>query len=343
MDTGKIHLITGTAGFIGYFISKRLLEKGCRVVGLDNINDYYDVDLKHERLNQLKAFESFIFIKEDISDKEALARIFREYRPDIVVHLAAQAGVRYSLENPDAYIQSNIIGFYNIIEACRQYPVKHFIFASSSSVYGANRKVPFFESDSTDKPISLYAATKKSNELMAYAYSYLYKIPTTGLRFFTAYGPLGRPDMAYFSFTNKYFSGEPVPVFNNGDCENDLYRDFTYIDDVVEGIERIIGNPPSGAAPYRIFNIGNSKPDRLTAFIQTLERCLSRAAGREVVFDKKYESLQPGDVPVTYACIDLIDKAVGYKPQTALDEGLQKFADWYVGYYHVSEISQENE
>ena len=329
------YLITGAAGFIGYFLCKSLLEKGCGVVGFDNINDYYDVDLKQERLNQLKPFESFTFIKGDISDKNELFQTFRKYRPDIVVSLAAQAGVRYSLENPDAYIQSNIIGFYNIIEACRQYPVSHLIFASSSSVYGANDKVPFSESDPVDKPVSLYAATKKSNELMAYTYSHLYKIPTTGLRFFTAYGPLGRPDMAYFSFANRYFAGEPIEIFNNGDTENDLYRDFTYIDDIVEGIERIIGNPPTGADPYRIFNIGNSNPDRLAIFIQKLEKCLSRAAGREVVFQKKYEPIQPGDVPATYACIDLINQAVGFKPQTTLDEGLQKFADWYVAYYHV--------
>ena len=331
----KSILITGAAGFIGYFLCKSLLEKGCRVIGFDNINDYYDVDLKQERLNRLKPFESFTFIKGDISDKNALIQIFQKYRPDIVVNLAAQAGVRYSLENPDAYIQSNIIGFYHIIEACRQYPVGHLVFASSSSVYGANKKVPFSESDSADNPVSLYAATKKSNELMAYTYSHLYKIPTTGLRFFTAYGPLGRPDMAYFSFTNRYFAGEPIRIFNNGDCENDLYRDFTYIDDIVEGIERIIGNPPSGVVPYQIFNIGNSKPDRLMVFIQKLEKCLSKAAGREVVFQKKYEPIQPGDVPATYACIDLIDKAVGYQPRVNLDEGLQKFADWYVEYYHV--------
>ena len=336
MDTKKIHLITGAAGFIGYFLCKSLLEKGCRVVGFDNINDYYDVNLKQERLNQLKPFETFTFIKGDISDKNAFIQSFQKYQPDIVVNLAAQAGVRYSMENPDAYIQSNIIGFYNIIEACRRYPVNHLIFASSSSIYGINKKVPFSESDSADNPVSLYAATKKSNELMAYTYSHLYKIPTTGLRFFTAYGPLGRPDMAYFSFTNRYFAGEPIRIFNNGDCENDLYRDFTYIDDIVEGIERIISNPPTGAVPYKIFNIGNSKPDRLMVFIEKLENCLSKATGREVVFQKKYEPIQPGDVPATYACIDLIDKTVGYQPRITLDEGLQKFADWYVAYYNAS-------
>jgi UDP-glucuronate 4-epimerase len=329
------YFITGAAGFIGYFLCKSLLEKGCSVVGFDNINDYYDVNLKQDRLNQLRPFESFTFIKGDISDKNALIQAFQKYRPDIVVNLAAQAGVRYSLENPDAYIQSNIIGFYNIIEACRQYPVRHLIFASSSSVYGANKKVPFSESDFADNPVSLYAATKKSNELMAYTYSHLYQIPTTGLRFFTAYGPLGRPDMAYFSFTNRYFAGEPIRIFNNGDWDNDLYRDFTYIDDIVEGIERIIGNPPIGDVLYQIFNIGNSKPDRLMVFIQKLEKCLSKATGREVVFLKKYEPIQPGDVPATYASIDLLEKTVGYKPHITLDEGLQKFADWYVEYYDV--------
>lgn len=331
-----IYLITGAAGFIGYYLCKSLLEKGCRVVGFDNLNGYYDVNLKHERLNQLKPFEHFIFIKGDVSDKNALIRVFQTYQPDIVVNLAAQAGVRYSLENPDAYIQSNIIGFYNIIEACRQYPVDHLIFASSSSVYGANKKVPFSESDFADNPVSLYAATKKSNELMAYTYSHLHKIPTTGLRFFTAYGPLGRPDMAYFSFTDRYFAGEPIRIFNNGDCENDLYRDFTYIDDIVEGIERIIGDPPLGSVPYKIYNIGNNNPDRLMVFIQTLEKCLSKATGKEVVFRKEYEPNQPGDVPATYASIDLIEKAVGFKPQTTLEEGLQKFTDWYVAYYSTT-------
>jgi len=335
MDTERIHLITGAAGFIGYHLCRRLLEKGCRVVGLDHINDYYDVNLKYERLNQLKPFEPFTFIRGDISDNNTLIQVFQRYRPDIVVNLAAQAGVRYSLENPDAYIQSNIIGFYNITEACRKYPVNHLIFASSSSVYGANKKVPFSESDSTDNPISLYAATKKSNELMAYTYSHLYRIPTTGLRIFTAYGPLGRPDMAYYSFADRYFAGEPIRIFNNGDYENDLYRDFTYIDDLVDGIERIIGNPPTGDVPYKIYNIGNSKPDKLTVFIQKLEKSLSRAAGREVVFQKKYEPIQPGEVQATFACIDLIEKAAGFRPHTTLDEGLQKFADWYVAYHHV--------
>jgi len=335
MDRGKIHLVTGAAGFIGSFLCKSLLEKGCSVVGFDNINNYYDVNLKHERLNRLKPFESFTFMKGDISDRNVLIQAFQKYQPDIVINLAAQAGVRYSLENPDAYIESNIIGFYHILEACRLYPVNHLVFASSSSVYGSNNKVPFSELDSVDNPISLYAATKKSNELMAYTYSNLYKIPSTGLRFFTAYGPLGRPDMAYFSFTNSYFEGKPIKIYNNGDCVNDLYRDFTYIDDIIEGVERIIVQPPTGDVPYRIFNIGNNKPESLTVFIQKLEKCLSKSTGREIAFHKEYEPVQPGDVPVTYACIDLIERTVGYQPQINLDEGLQRFADWYVEYYRL--------
>lgn len=334
-ETKNTYLITGAAGFIGYHLSKSLLEKGCRVVGLDNLNDYYDVNLKQARLGRLDQFKSFIFIKGDISDKNEVSETFQKYLPDIVVNLAAQAGVRYSLENPDAYIQSNIIGFYNILEACRQYPVSHLIFASSSSVYGANTKVPFTETDSTDSPVSLYAASKKSNELMAYTYSQLYQIPTTGLRFFTVYGPLGRPDMAYFSFTDRYFAGEPIRIFNNGGDENDLSRDFTDIDDIVDGIESVIGKPPAGAVPYELFNIGNNKPEKLTVFIQTLENCLSQSAGRKVEFDKKYEPIQPGDVPATYASIDRIGKAAGFKPKTDLGEGLKKFTDWYVEYYNI--------
>lgn len=235
LDKNKTYLITGAAGFIGCFLSKRLLEEGCRVIGVDNLNDYYDVKLKEIRLELLSSFEKFNFVKEDISNKEAVQKIFEKYKPDVVVNLAAQAGVRYSIENPDVYIQSNIIGFYNILEACRRHPVNHLVYASSSSVYGANKKVPFEETDFVDTPVSLYASTKKSNELMAHTYSHLYNIPATGLRFFTVYGPMGRPDMAYFGFANKYFNGEPIRIFNNGDFENDLYRDFTYIDDIVEG------------------------------------------------------------------------------------------------------------
>src|SRR5690606_30227983 len=259
-----------------------------------------------------------------------------KYEPNIVVNLAAQAGVRYSIENPDVYIQSNIIGFYNILEACRHYPVEHLVYASSSSVYGSNKKVPFEETDFVDNPVSLYAPTKKSNELMAHTYSHLYKIPATGLRFFTVYGPMGRPDMAYFGFTDKYFAGEPIKIFNNGDFENDLYRDFTYVDDIVEGIERLLSNPPSDEeVQHKVFNIGNNNPEKLMVFIETLEQALSNALGREVSFDKVFEPIKPGDVPATYASTDLLQKAVGFKPSTSIVEGLGKFANWYVDYYKV--------
>lgn len=336
LDKEKTYLITGTAGFIGYFLAKRLLEQGCRVIGIDNINDYYDVKLKHDRLGLLKPFDQFTFIKGDISDKSLIFDIFKEYKPNIVVNLAAQAGVRYSIDNPDVYMQSNILGFFNILEACRHYPVEHLIYASSSSVYGANKEVPFSETDFVDHPVSLYAATKKSNELMAYTYSHLYKIPSTGLRFFTVYGPMGRPDMAYFAFTQKYFAGEPIRIFNNGDFEHDLYRDFTYIDDIVEGIERLLGNSPIDlATPHRVFNIGNNSPEKLMIFIQLLEQCLSKAAGREIVFDKIFEPLKAGDVPATFAATDLLQQAVGFKPRTPIEEGLQRFADWYCAYYKV--------
>jgi UDP-glucuronate 4-epimerase len=334
-DINKIYLITGVAGFIGYYLCKSLLKDGCRVVGVDNLNDYYSVDLKNERLNQLMQFKQFTFLKEDISEENTVLHAFQEHKPDIVINLAAQAGVRYSLENPDAYIKSNVLGFYNILEACRRYPVSHLVYASSSSVYGQSNKVPFSETDFVDKPISLYAATKKSNELMAYTYSYLYKIPATGLRFFTVYGPYGRPDMAYFDFTNRYFAGEPIKVFNNGDFENDLYRDFTYIDDIVEGIEQIIGNPPVGTVPNKVYNIGNNTPIKLMSFIEELEKCLTKAAGREIVFNKVYLPIQPGDVPMTCASVDLLQKAVGFEPKTTIEEGLQKFADWYVKYYCI--------
>lgn len=335
LDKTKTYLVTGAAGFIGYFLSKRLLEQGCRVVSIDNLNDYYDVNLKLARLEQLIAFANFEFIKGDISDKELLAKAFAEHKPHIVVNLAAQAGVRYSVENPDAYIQSNIIGFFNILEACRHYPVEHLVYASSSSVYGANKKIPFEEADFVDHPVSLYAATKKSNELLAYSYSHLYRIPTTGLRFFTVYGPMGRPDMAYFSFTQKYFAGEPITIYNNGDFEHDLYRDFTYIDDIVEGIERILTNPPSDTVPHKVFNIGSNSPEKLMVFLETLEKCLSKALGQEVVFKKIFEPMKPGDVPKTYASTDMLQQAVGFKPQTTIAEGLQKFADWYCGYYKL--------
>lgn len=334
-DTRKTYLITGAAGFIGSFLAKRLLEHGCRVVGVDNINDYYDANLKYARLEQLKPFKQFTFIKCDISDKSMITKIFKEFKPNIVINLAAQAGVRYSTENPDIYIKSNIIGFFNILETCRHFPVEHLIYASSSSVYGSNTKVPFRESDFVDHPISLYAATKKSNELMAYTYSHLYKIPCTGLRFFTVYGPMGRPDMAYFNFTNKYFAGEPIKIFNNGDFENDLYRDFTYIDDIIEGIVRLISNIPNEIVPHAVYNIGNSSPVKLMVFIETLEKCLSTAVGRDVIFNKIFEPIIPGDVTATYASIDLLQDAIQFKPNTSIEEGLQKFANWYVEFYNV--------
>lgn len=331
----KIYLITGVAGFIGSFLSKRLLKQGCQVIGVDNINNYYDVSLKHARLEMLEPFENFTFLKGDISDKQLVREIFGEHKPNIVVNLAAQAGVRHSIENPDVYIQSNVVGFFNILEACRHYPVEHLIYASSSSVYGSNKKAPFEETDFVDHPVSLYAATKKSNELMAYTYSHLYKIPSTGLRFFTVYGPMGRPDMAYFGFTNKYFNGEPIKIFNNGDFEHDLYRDFTYVDDIVEGIVRLLDNPPTDEVPSKVFNIGNNNPEKLMVFIETLEKALSKSLDREVVFDKVFEPIKPGDVPATYASTDLLQAAVGFKPETSIEEGLQKFADWYVDYYKV--------
>lgn len=329
LDHNKTYLITGVAGFIGFFLSRKLLEQGCRVIGVDNINDYYDVNLKYTRLGQLEPYDKFTFIKGDISDKTMITSIFEEHKPNIVINLAAQAGVRYSIENPDVYIQSNIIGFYNILEACRHNPVDHLVYASSSSVYGANKKVPFEETDFVDNPVSLYASTKKSNELMAHTYSHLYNIPATGLRFFTVYGPMGRPDMAYFGFTDKYFADEPIKIFNNGDFENDLYRDFTYIDDIVEGIERLLSNPSVGdnTVPHKVFNIGNNNPEKLMFFIETLEKCLSNAIGREVVFEKVFEPIKPGDVPATYASTELLQKAVAFKPETSIEEGLQNFAD----------------
>ncbi|MDR6121171.1 UDP-glucuronate 4-epimerase [Bacillus sp. SLBN-46] len=337
LDKSKTYLITGAAGFIGYYLSKKLLEKGCHVIGIDNINDYYDVNLKYARLEKLEPFEKFTFIKGDISEKALITRIFEEYKPNIVVNLAAQAGVRYSIENPDAYIQSNMIGFFNILEACRYNPVDHLVYASSSSVYGANKKVPFAETDMVDNPVSLYAATKKSNELMAHTYSHLYKIPATGLRFFTVYGPIGRPDMAYFGFADKYLSGEPIKIFNNGDFDNDLYRDFTYVEDIVEGIERILNNPSvdENNVPHKVFNIGNSNPEKLMVFIETLEKCLSNSMGKEVLFEKVFEPIKPGDVPATYASTEALEQAVGFKPKTSIEDGLQKFADWYVEYYKM--------
>ena len=338
IDSKKRFLITGCAGFIGYFLSKALLEQNCELIGIDNVNNYYDVKLKYGRINNLKTFKNFTFIEDDISNKETIMRIFKKYKPDIVVNLAAQAGVRYSIQNPDVYIQSNIIGFFNILEACRYYPVKHLIYASSSSVYGSNKKVPFEETDFVDKPVSLYAATKKSNELLAYTYSHLYRIPATGLRFFTVYGPWGRPDMAYYDFANRYFRGEPIKIFNNGDFENDLERDFTYIDDIIEGILKLIPLLPKkdeNNVPHIVYNIGNNHPEKLMTFIHTLEKSFSMVLGREIVFEKVYEPIKPEDVPITYASTQLLELAIGFKPKTSIEEGLQKFAAWYVDYYQI--------
>lgn len=338
VNNDKIYLVTGVAGFIGFHLAKRLLDKGYKVIGIDNINDYYDISLKHTRLDHLKPYDDFTFIKADISDKDALNNIFAEYKPNIVINLAAQAGVRYSIDNPDVYMQSNIMGFYNILEACRHHTVDHLIYASSSSVYGSNKKVPFEETDFVDNPVSLYAATKKSNELMAHTYSHLYKIPTSGLRFFTVYGPMGRPDMAYFGFTDRYFKGEPIKIFNNGDFENDLYRDFTYVDDIVEGIVRLINKPPASTedqVAHRIYNIGNNTPIKLMEFIHALENALSKSLGKEVIFEKIFEPMKPGDVPATYASTKRLQDTVGFKPKTSIEDGLQKFTDWYVDYYKV--------
>ncbi len=319
-------LITGGAGFIGFHLSKRLLAAGVPVVGIDNLNDYYEVSLKEARLRILKQFPAYQFIKQDIADKPGLFSVFESEKPDIVVNLAAQAGVRYSIENPQAYIDSNIVGFFNILEACRNYPVEHLLYASSSSVYGNQKKTPFSVDDRVDKPISLYAATKKSNELMAYTYSHLYKIPATGLRFFTVYGPFGRPDMAYFSFTRKILGGEPIKIFNNGD----LYRDFTYVDDIVTGIINMLEHPPKAdeeGVQHKVYNIGNNQPVKLLYFIETLEKALGKEAKKE------YLPMQPGDVYQTYADVTELMNDFGFKPDTGIEEGLSKFADWYYGYY----------
>lgn len=323
----KTYLVTGGAGFIGFYLSKALLEKGARVIGIDNLNDYYEVSLKEERLSILKQFQDYQFIKADISDKEALFQVFEERKPEIVVNLAAQAGVRYSIDNPDAYVQSNLVGFFNILEACRHFPVEHLVFASSSSVYGGNKKVPFSTEDKVDQPVSLYAATKKSNELMAYAYSKLYEIPLTGLRFFTVYGPMGRPDMAYFKFAKKIMAGEAIQIYNHGD----MRRDFTYIDDIVTGIENILCNPPKkdeNSAAYKIYNIGNNKPEKLMDYIAVLEKCLGKEAKKEFL------PMQPGDVYETYADVSELMKDFDFKPETTIEEGLGRFAEWFLEYYH---------
>jgi UDP-glucuronate 4-epimerase len=333
---GKKILVTGAAGFIGYFLSQRLLDIGCSVIGIDNLNDYYDVNLKHARLDLLKLYDGFMFHKVDISDKSEIDKLFSEERFDIVVNLAAQAGVRYSITNPDAYINSNIIGFYNILEACRHNPVEHLVYASSSSVYGTNKKVPYSIEDKVDNPVSLYAATKKSNELMAHVYSKLYKIPTTGLRFFTVYGPMGRPDMAYFSFTNKIVKGEKIQIFNFGNMK----RDFTYIDDIITGVVNVMGKIPEESedgAPYKIYNIGNNKPEDLLHFVEILEKCLMREGIINKPVEKEFLPMQPGDVYQTYADVDDLVRDFGFKPDTVLEEGLSRFVKWYKDYYKIGE------
>jgi UDP-glucuronate 4-epimerase len=336
MDINKV-LITGAAGFIGFFLARRLLADGVEVVGLDNLNDYYDPALKKARLAQLEAVPGFTFAKIDLADRPAVAKLFTLHRFDVVVNLAAQAGVRYSLENPHSYVDSNVVGFVNILEGCRHNGVKHLVFASSSSVYGGNTKMPFSVHDNVDHPVSLYAATKKANELMAHAYSHLYGLPVTGLRFFTVYGPWGRPDMAYFLFTRAILAGKPIKVFNHGKMK----RDFTYIDDIVEGVARVMkkvpgpdpawnGDHPDSATsycPYRIYNIGNNQQEDLLHFIEVLEDCLGKKA------EKEFLPMQNGDVPATYANVDDLVRDVGFKPTTTIDEGLRRFVDWYRGYY----------
>ena len=341
---GKTILVTGAAGFIGSNLSSKLLKdiSGVTIVGLDSVNDYYDVRLKEERLNKLSVFPNFKFIKGNLADKGIIDKIFLDYKPAVVVNLAAQAGVRYSITNPDAYIESNLIGFYNILEACRNNPcVEHLVYASSSSVYGVNKKVPYSVEDQVDNPVSLYAATKKSNELLAHAYSKLYNIPSTGLRFFTVYGPAGRPDMAYFGFTNKLRKGETIEIFNYGNCR----RDFTYIDDIVEGVIRVMMKAPEKRVgedglpipPYAVYNIGNSNPENLLEFVTILQEELLAAGVLPADYDfeahKELVPMQPGDVPVTYADTSALERDFGFKPSTSLREGLRAFAQWYKEYY----------
>ncbi|MFA5576791.1 MAG: NAD-dependent epimerase [Tissierellaceae bacterium] len=330
---------TGVAGFIGFHLSNQLLSKSHQILGIDSINDYYDTNLKEDRLSILKQNHNFIFNKVDLKDKKSIDNIFKEYKPDYVINLAAQAGVRYSIENPYAYVDSNLIGFMNILEACRSHPVKHLLYASSSSVYGGNKIAPFSINHNVDHPVSLYAATKKANELMAHTYSHLYGIPTTGLRFFTVYGPWGRPDMAYYSFTKDILSGKSIKVFNHGNME----RDFTYIDDIVEGIVKLIDKIPEGDkswdeskdsistsfAPYKIYNIGNNNPVKLMRFIDALEKAIGKEA------EKIYMDMQPGDVVRTYADVSDLERDIGFRPATSIEEGLQKFVDWYMEYYKV--------
>lgn len=329
-------LVTGAAGFIGFHLIKALLDKKCSIVGIDNINDYYDPDLKKNRLKLLEEkpyIGDFKFIKLDLADREAIANLFADNNFDIVVNLGAQAGVRYSIENPNAYIDSNIVGFVNILEGCRHHHIKHLVYASSSSVYGMNIKQPFSTKDIVDYPISLYAATKKSNELMAHTYSHLYNIPTTGLRFFTVYGPYGRPDMAYFSFTKKILNGDSIDVFNNGEMQ----RDFTYIDDIVEGIIRIIDKVPAiqssdvstAEAPYKVYNVGNNQPVTLRRFINAIEDACGRKAKETLL------PMQAGDVPITYANVDELIDDIDFKPDTTIEEGISKFVKWYKEYYSI--------
>ena len=339
----KTIFITGSSGFIGSNLAKRILttELDTNVIGLDNMNDYYDVRIKKARLAELQKFENYTFIKGNLADKALINGIFEQYHPDIVVNLGAQAGVRYSITNPDAYIESNMIGFYNILEACRHYPVEHLVYASSSSVYGSNKKVPYSTDDKVDNPVSLYAATKKSNELMAHAYSKLYNIPSTGLRFFTVYGPAGRPDMAYFGFTNKLVNGETIKIFNYGNCK----RDFTYVDDIVEGVVRVMAKAPEKKngedglpiPPYAVYNIGNSNPENLLDFVQILSEELVRAGVLTADYDfeahKELVPMQPGDVPVTFADTEPLERDFGFKPHTPLRDGLRKFAEWYKEFY----------
>ena len=345
----KTIFVTGAAGFIGANLVLKLLNiaSPVTIVGIDNMNDYYDVSIKEWRLEEIKKAasrhpeSSWTFVKGDIADREAVDGVFQKYKPQIVVNLAAQAGVRYSITNPDAYIQSNLIGFYNILESCRRNPVEHLVYASSSSVYGSNKKVPYSIEDKVDNPVSLYAATKKSNELMAHAYSKLYNIPSTGLRFFTVYGPAGRPDMAYFGFTNKLLKGETIQIFNFGNCK----RDFTYVDDIVEGVVRVMQKAPEKKngedglpiPPYAVYNIGNSNPENLLDFVQILSEELVRAGVLPEDYDfeahKELVPMQPGDVPVTYADTSALERDFGFKPQTSLREGLRRFSEWYRAYY----------
>ena len=328
LDSSKVYLVTGAGGFIGFYLAKRLLDAGARVIGYDSMNDYYDVSLKEDRLNILveNGGDKFTFIRGNIADKDLVFKTFEDYKPDIVVNLAAQAGVRYSIENPAAYVESNLVGFFNILEACRNYPVEHLVYASSSSVYGGNKKVPFSTDDKVDHPVSFYAATKKSNELMAYSYSKLYGIKSTGLRFFTVYGPYGRPDMAAFLFANAIMKDEPIKVFNNGDMK----RDFTYIDDIIEGLINVLPNAPKedeNGVNYKVYNIGNNEPQDLMTFISTIEKALGKEAKKVLL------PMQPGDVKVTYADVTDLMNDFGFKPSTSIEEGIGKFAKWFKEYY----------